>query len=72
VLLIQGEADKIVGPHNSINLDKALRAAGNRSTLHLYPGLDHPATVLALSVPFRGKAPILEEAAAFLHQAASA
>lgn len=66
VLLIQGQADRLVGPHNSINLDRALREAGNRSTLHLYPGLSHPDTVLALSVPFRGKAPILEEVTGFL------
>lgn len=66
VLLIQGEQDKVVGPHNSINLDRALRAAGNRSTLRLYPTLAHPDTVLALSIPFRGKAPILSEVTAFL------
>ena len=70
VLLIQGEKDKLVGPHNSINLDKLLRAAGNPSTLRLYPGLTHPDTVLALSVPFRGKAPILEEMTDFMRRAA--
>ncbi len=71
VLLVQGEKDKLVGPHNSINLDKLLRAAGNPSTLRLYPGLTHPDTVLALSVPFRGKAPILEEMTDFMRKAAA-
>jgi acetyl esterase/lipase len=67
VLLIQGEKDKLVGVHNAVNLDRALKQAGNASTLHLYPGLSHPDTVLALSVPFRGKAPILAETVDFLH-----
>ena len=66
VLLIQGAADTLVGPHNAINLDKALRATGNRSTLRLYPGLTHTDTAVALSIPFRGKAPILDEVTAFL------
>jgi acetyl esterase/lipase len=70
VLLVQGLADRLVGPHNAINLDKALRAAGNRSTLRLYPGLSHTDTAAALSVPFRGKAPILEETVAFLRASA--
>ncbi|MEI9891157.1 MAG: hypothetical protein WDN45_11850 [Caulobacteraceae bacterium] len=51
---------------NSVNLSKALRAAGNPVTLRLYSGLSHTDTVLALSVPFRGKAPILAETADFL------
>ena len=70
VLMIQGEHDKYVGPHNAINLDRDLKAAGNPSTLRLYPTLTHPDTVLALSVPFRGKAPILDEVTAFLRAAA--
>jgi acetyl esterase/lipase len=67
VLLIQGQKDRLVGVHNAVNLDRALRQAGNASTLHLYPSLSHPDTVLALSIPFRGKAPILAETADFLH-----
>jgi len=70
VLLIQGQNDRLVGPHNAINLDRDLKAAGNPSTLRLYPTLTHPDTVLALSVPFRGKAPILDEVTAFLRAAA--
>ena len=67
VLLIQGEKDALVGVKNSVNLAAALKAAGNPVTVHLYPGLSHPDTVLALSEPFRGKAPILAEVADFLH-----
>lgn len=62
VLLIQGQKDKLVGVHNAVNLDRALREAGNASTLRLYPLLSHTDTAAALSIPFRGKAPILAEA----------
>ena len=70
LLLIQGENDKLVAVKNSVNLNRELTKAGNPVTIHLYPGLSHPDTVLALSVPFRGKAPILAEVADFLHKAA--
>jgi acetyl esterase/lipase len=70
VLLIQGGKDRLVAVKNSVNLDRALTQAGNPATLHLYPGLSHPDTVLALSVPFRGKAPILAEVTDFLKRAA--
>ena len=71
VLLIQGGQDAVVQPRNAVSLDRALRAAGNASTLRLYPDLSHPDTLLALSVPFRGKAPILDETTAFLARAAA-
>jgi acetyl esterase/lipase len=70
VLLIQGEKDKLVAVKNTVNLARELKAAGNPVTVHLYPGLSHPDTVLALSVPFRGKAPILAETTDFLKTAA--
>lgn len=66
VLLVQGENDKLVGVHNAVNLDRALRKAGNPSTLRLFPELSHSDTAVSLSVPFRGKAPILSEAVDFL------
>jgi hypothetical protein len=34
---------------------------------HIYPGVDHPKMVLALSRPFRGAAPVLSQMTAFLH-----
>jgi acetyl esterase/lipase len=70
VLLIQGGRDRLVEVKNSINLDRALTGAGNPSTLRLYPGLSHPDTVLALSVPLRGRAPILAEVTDFLKRPA--
>jgi len=34
-----------------------------------YPGMNHYAIVLALSVPFRGRGPVLADVAAFVRRA---
>jgi acetyl esterase/lipase len=68
VLLMQGDRDDTVGVHNAVNLDAALTRAGSPSTLRLYQGLGHIGILLAVSKPFRGKAPVLAEASAFLHR----
>jgi acetyl esterase/lipase len=70
VFMALGDRDTTVEPRNSISLDRALRAAGNRSELKIYPGLNHVDTVLSLSRPFRGKAPVLEDMTAFLKASA--
>ena len=61
ILLVQGLKDSIVWPKNSINLAAALRAEGDSVTLKLYPKLGHADTVAALSIPGRGRAPILAD-----------
>ncbi len=66
VLLLQGEDDDTVYPHNAKNLAAALKAAGSQAEVKLYPGLGHIGIILALSKPFRGKAGILDDATAFL------
>ncbi len=66
MLLICGEADREVLPKNTRNLAAALRAAGDRVTLILYPKLGHADTVAALSEPARGRAPVLAAIAAFV------
>lgn len=66
VLLLQGEDDDTVGPHNARNLKAALTAAGSRAEAIFYPGLGHIGILLALSKPFRGKAKVLEDATRFL------
>jgi acetyl esterase/lipase len=68
VLLLQGEADDTVLPHNARNLAAALTKAGSPATLKLYPGLGHIGILLALSKPFRSKAPILADIAGFLSE----
>lgn len=66
VLLLQGEDDDTVYPHNAKNLTAALQAAGSKAEMKLYPGLGHIGIVLALSKPFRSKARVLDDATAFL------
>jgi len=66
MLLVQGLADESVWPKNSINLAAALQATGVAVTLKLYPKLGHADTVAALSIPARGRAPILADIAAFI------
>ena len=64
--LATGDADDTVRPKNTRSLAAKLRAAGVRVEERVFPGLDHKDTLLALSVLFRGKAPILAEMTAFL------
>jgi acetyl esterase/lipase len=64
--LATGDADDTVRPRNTTSLAARLRRAGVAVEERVYPGLDHADTLLALSVPFRGKAPVLAEMTAFL------
>lgn len=65
-LLATGTEDTMVLPRNSRKLAKALAAAGATVELKEYDGLGHVGIVLALSKPFRGRAPVLSDALAFL------
>lgn len=64
--LATGDSDTTVRPRNTRILAAALRAKGVTVEEHHYAGLNHADTVLALSRPFRGKAPVLAEMTAFL------
>ena len=66
MLLVQGLEDRIVRPQNSRNLAAALSAHGVPVTLRQYPTLDHTDTAAAMSLPGRGRAPILADIAAFV------
>ncbi|CAN5446972.1 alpha/beta hydrolase [soil metagenome] len=66
--LATGEADTTVYPRNTLALAAALRAKGVLVEERHYAGLDHADTVLALSKPLRGKAPLLAEMVAFLKE----
>lgn len=68
-LLITGSADTSVKPHNSEQLNRALKAKGAPVTLKSYAGLGHEDIAMALSVPFRSKGTILADSAAFLNRA---
>ncbi|MDP9064628.1 MAG: alpha/beta hydrolase [Pseudomonadota bacterium] len=61
MLLVHGLQDRSVAPKNSINLAAALRSRGIAATLKLYPKLTHADTAAALSIPARGRAPVLAD-----------
>jgi acetyl esterase/lipase len=66
MLLLQGTADKVVAPRNASSLASALRAQHEPVELKLYPDIGHAAILLALSRPFRGKAPVLDDTVQFI------
>jgi hypothetical protein len=65
--LATGTADEEVRPHNAIALAARQHALGSRTTvLREYSGLSHNDLIMAISKPFRGKAPVLDESIAFI------
>ena len=67
MLLVSSTGDTEVKPRNSEALAARLKALGAPVMLRIYPDLSHEAVAMALSKPFRGKAPVLADSAAFLH-----
>jgi len=65
LLLLWGEADTTVGPRNIRALEAAMRTAGGRVETKTYPGVDHVNIMLAVSRPFRGRAPTLDDVTEF-------
>jgi acetyl esterase/lipase len=70
MLLLTGEADRIVDPADTESLGQALRRAGAKVQTESYPGVGHNEIMAAMSVPFRGRASVLDDIAAFLGQTA--
>lgn len=66
LLLLHGDDDETVRPRNSERLAAAVVARGGQASVKLYPGIGHIGILLALSKPFRGKAPVLVDASNFL------
>ena len=69
MMLVTASADTQVRPYNAVNLTKALKKAGSPVAFREYRGLTHEDVAMALSVPFRGKAPVLADSVAFLRKA---
>jgi acetyl esterase/lipase len=65
LLLVYGDKDTTVKPRNTLALAAKLGALGASVEAKAYPGLDHVTPMLAMSVPFRGKAPVREDICAF-------
>jgi acetyl esterase/lipase len=66
MLLVTSSADTVVRPRNADRLAARLRAVGGRVEYSNHQGLSHEEVVMALSKPFRDKAPVLAESVAFL------
>jgi acetyl esterase/lipase len=65
LLLIHGERDTTVRPRNTLSLASKQSDLGAPVETKLYPDLNHVDALLALSVPFRGKAPVLDDITTF-------
>jgi acetyl esterase/lipase len=68
VLLLTGADDTTVLPRNAAALTAKLKGLGASAEERIYPGIGHIGIILAISKPFRGKAPALGDSAAFFHQ----
>lgn len=66
MLLVTSDGDETVRPKNANNLGAKLRALGAPVEVTNYGPLDHEEIVMALSVPFRSKGPVLADSVAFL------
>ena len=67
MLLVIGTTDTTVRPKNARNLAAKLKSIGAPVELKEYAGQGHEDIVMALSLPFRGKAPVLDDTVAFLN-----
>ncbi|MEM1047421.1 MAG: dienelactone hydrolase family protein, partial [Pseudomonadota bacterium] len=68
ILLATGADDSLVGRKNIENLTARLKDAGIRHRSIVYPGVDHAGTLLAISRPFRGRAPVIQDVVAFFEE----
>ena len=66
LLLVTSDGDETVRPKNANNLGAKLRGLGAQVEVKNYGPLDHEEIVMALSVPFRSKGPVLADSVAFL------
>jgi acetyl esterase/lipase len=66
LLLVTSDGDETVRPKNANNLAAKLRGLGAPVEVKNYGSLDHEEVVMAISVPFRSKGPVLADSAAFL------
>jgi acetyl esterase/lipase len=63
-----GVEDDVVHAEDTTILCARMRAVGGRCEFKLYPGLNHADLIATFSPLFRKKAPVLDDAAAFLHR----
>lgn len=68
LLLVTSDGDETVRARNANNLAIRLRGMGALADVINYGPLTHEEVVMALSVPFRDKGPVLADSARFLHR----
>jgi len=66
LMLVTGTVDTTVRPKNARNLGRRLAELGAPVEVKEYAGQGHEDIVMALSLPFRGKAPVLDDSVRFL------
>ena len=69
LMLVTASRDTQVRPYNAVNLARALRRAGSPVAFRDYRGLTHEEVAMALSKPYRSRAPVLADSVAFLDRA---
>jgi acetyl esterase/lipase len=67
MMLVTGTEDTTVRPKNARNLAAKLKALGATVVEKEYAGQGHEDIAMALSLPFRGKSPVLGDSVAFLN-----
>tara|TARA_R110000868_G_scaffold4986_3_gene30929 strand:+ start:5146 stop:5961 length:816 start_codon:yes stop_codon:yes gene_type:complete len=65
-LLLVGDADETVRPHNSVALAAKLQAADVPVTVRRYAAIGHVGMVTAVARPFRFRAPVVADLARFV------
>ena len=68
IFVATGADDTTVFPRNTTGLAASLRAAGAEVAEKTYPAMTHAGIMLALSRPFRGRAPVLEDIVRFFRE----
>lgn len=68
MLLLSGDADTTVKPRNSKVLAKAISEKGGQAEVKIYPGVDHTDIIMAVSRPFRDKAPVIKDVIEFMEK----
>ena len=68
IMVVTGTEDEQVKPRNAMLLSQKLHSLGAPVEFKAYEDLDHNDVVMAISKPFRSKAPVLDDAAAFLNK----
>lgn len=69
IMVVTGTSDDTVKPRNAILLSKKLHELGAPVEFRAYNDLSHEDVIMAVSKPFRSKAPVLQDSADFLMRA---